>query len=327
MSLTINTRLFVITSGLAWLLSMYIVLTKTTLQPRLFITTCGEIFQNVSEHIHINPSGMVSFIVLLTVAIGLSLSFIQFMRFLLAHPLHQKFDKKKQMPKNVRFLVEKHNIQYEIVLIGQSKRFAYTIGFLRPKIVISKSFYNRLTKEQLEAVILHELYHAKNYHVLWLLMSRLISALFFFVPLISYLSKQLKTEFELAADAFVVSTQNTRTHVSRALALNLQYADTELPHFAAAPIEKRVASLLGKKHTFEKIGIKSLLLSIVSLALMIGIAFSQPVQVDAALFTQAGEVCKVDEECQTTDCANQEIFSTHNFTPLLPASFQHLSAS
>jgi len=154
-----------------------------------------------------------------------------------------------------------------------------------------------------------------------LLLSKLVSSFFFFIPLVEYLARQLKTEFELAADAFVVEKQKTKDHLCDSLALNLQYAGGVIPHFATSPIEKRVESLVSNKYSLERISLKQLSISLLSLGLMLGVAVIQPSQVVADFTLESNAICQVGEECLTTDCTNNKSHKTHNFTPLVPASF------
>lgn len=313
--------IFVVVSSAIFLLGAYLLATKTSLHPQFFITACGEILKDVGEHIHFNPDGVVSSLVLLITSIGASLSLWRLVRFLMGHRRLHQLKTVGQIPEKLQRVINKHNLDEKtVLLIGGDQLTAYTIGLFKPRIVVSQSLAQKLTNEQLEAVILHELYHLQNRHVLWLLFSRLISSLFFFIPLIEFLARQLKTEFELAADAFVVKKQKTKDHLCDSLALNLQYAGDVVPHFSTSPIERRVESLVDNKFSFERMGIKTLSVSIFSLILMLGIAIVQPSQVTAGSAFETGRVCSEDERCQTTDCTGQESKNLHNFTSTVPAS-------
>lgn len=314
--------IFTIVSGLVFILGMYLLAVKTSLHPKFFIAACGEVLKNISQHVHFNPNGVISSLVLFIASIGASLFLWRLIRFSVDHIwLHQlkTFD---QIPEKLRRIINKHDIDEKtVLLIGGDQLSAYTIGLFKPQIVVSKSLVRKLTHKQLEAVMLHEIYHLRSHHVLWLLLSRLMSSLLFFVPLIDHLAKQLQAEFELAADTFVVKKQKTRDHLCDSLALNLQYAGDEFPHFSTSPIERRVESLIGNKLSFERIGIKPLAVSIFSLVLMLSMAFLQPNRVSANSDLPTGGVCSESERCQTTDCSGFESEESHNFTPVVPASF------
>lgn len=318
---------FVAISSLVFALGAYLLITKTTLHPQLFITACGEVLKNIQEHVHFNPDGVLSSLILFITTISVSLALFQLIKFVVSHRRLHRFQAVETLPDNLKETMSKHDLsQTAVVVVRNNKLTAYTIGLFKPKIIVSSALIAKSSHEQLEAVVLHELHHLRSRHLLWLLLSKLISSLFFFIPLVEYLAQQLKTEFELAADAFVVEKQKTRDHLCGSLALNIQYAGGVIPHFATSPIEKRVESLVSNKVSLEKIGIKQLSISLLSLSLMLGVAIIQPSQVIADFTPETTAVCRVDEECQTTDCTNNQTQSTHNFTSLAPVSFSFTSS-
>lgn len=319
---------FVATSSLVFALGAYLLVTKTTLHPQFFVTTCGEVLKNIQEHVHFNPDGVLSSLILFVAFIGVSLALIQLVRFFVSHRRLHQFQAVESLPDNLKKIMIKHDIpQSAVSVVKNNKLTAYTIGLFKPKIIVSNALAMKLSRNQLEAVVLHELYHLRSRHLLWLLLSRLVSSLFFFVPLVEYLARELRTEFELTADAFVVKKQKTNDHLCGSLALNIQYAGGVIPHFATSPIEKRVESLVGNRISLDRIGVKPLILSVCSLALMLGTAFGQPNQVAANFAFESGGVCSIEEGCQTTDCSGHETQDSHNFTPLVPASFSFTSSN
>lgn len=319
--------IFVVVSSTILLLGAYLLATKTSLHPQLFITACGEVLKDIQEHVHFNPDGALSSLILFITAISVSLALFRLVKFIVSHRRLHKFQVEEAPTNNLREIINKHNLSSDSVLIVKNTKLtAYTIGFFKPKIIVSKALAMKLSQDQLEAVVLHELYHLRSRHLFWLLLSKLVSSLFFFIPLVEHLAQQLRTEFELAADAFVVEKQKTRDHLCGSLALNIQYAGGVIPHFATSPIEKRVESLVGNRHSFELIGIKPSVVSTFSLALMLGMAFVQPNQVVANFAFEPGGVCSVAEGCQTTDCSGHDTDNSHNFTPHVSASFPSSSS-
>jgi Zn-dependent protease with chaperone function len=318
---------FTALSAFVFLLGIYVLTTKSTLHPQFFITACGEVLKNVREHVHFNPDGLLSSFILLTTAMGISLTVVQTIRFILSHRrLSSRLGKTEKLPGKLSHIIQRQHLQSIPLSVVGGRPTAYTIGLLRPRIVVSLSLIQKTSDKQLEAIILHEFYHLKNRHLLWLLISRLVSSLFFFIPLIEYLAQQLKTEFELTADSFVVSKQKTRDHLCGSLALNLQYAGGVIPHFATSPIEKRVESLLSHKVVFDKIGIIPFSLSLFSIALMIGLALARPNQIVAGFHNDSEAICKVGEKCQNKDCSDQISKESSSFSSSMPASFS-LSSS
>ncbi|KKQ93180.1 MAG: Transcriptional repressor, CopY family, partial [Candidatus Levybacteria bacterium GW2011_GWA1_39_11] len=205
-------------------LGAYLLITKTTLHPQLFITACGEVLKNIQEHVHFNPDGVLSSLILFVTTISVSLALFQLIKFVVSHRRLHRFQAEETLPDNLKTIVSKHDLSQTAVVVDRNNKLtAYTIGLFKPKIIVSSALIAKLSHEQLEAVVLHELHHLRSRHLLWLLLSKLISSLFFFIPLVEYLAQQLKTEFELAADAFVVEKQKTRDHLCGSLALNIQY--------------------------------------------------------------------------------------------------------
>jgi beta-lactamase regulating signal transducer with metallopeptidase domain len=318
---------FIITSGSVFILGTYLLTTKTSLHPQFIITACGEIVRNIKGHIHFNPDGIVTSLIISVAAVGLGLSLTRLVRFITSHHKLVSLQTIKVLPDNLEWVMKRHQMpRNSIIVVTSHLLTAYTIGIFKPRVVISISLINITTRKQLEAVILHELYHIYSRHTLWLLLSRIISSLFFFVPLIEHLAQEIKIEFELAADAFVVKKQHTRDHVCSALALNLQYVDDTTPHFAASPIETRVESLIHKKVVLGKISLRPLSMSLISVSLMAGIAVTKPNQAVSGFTPVPDAFCQVGEVCQTTDCDNHQSNKVPNHTPLVPASYS-LSSS
>lgn len=318
---------FVVLSSLVFSLGAYVLTNKTTFRLQFFISSCGEALKNITDHVHINPEGLLSFSILLIAIIGISLTIIQVTRFIFSHKrLSGKIRDSAKLPDKLSRVMRGLHLQEISVSVVGGKPTAYTIGLFQPQIVISRSLIQKASSKQLEAVVLHEFYHFKNHHLLWLLISRLVSSLFFFIPLIEYLAQQLKTEFELTADSYVVSKQKTRDHLCGSLMLNLQYARGVIPHFATSPIEKRVESLLFHNVSFDKISTARFSFSLLSIALMIGVAMIQPAQIAAGLHNDSEAVCRVGEECINKDCSDVSNTDSLIFSSSAPVSFS-LSSS
>lgn len=305
---TILLTSFIIISGLIFLTGTYLVKIVASSPFQFFITFCGEVFKDIRKHTHINPGGVTSSLILSATIIGVSLAIMQVVKFALSHQqLSKKHWDKVHRSQKLNWIIRRHKMQHVVFTISDEDELtAYTTGLIRPRIVVSRSLIRQVNRSQLEAIILHEFYHVQNRHVWWLLLTRATSALLFFVPLIGYLAQQLKTEFELAADSFVVQKQKTRHHICSSLALNLKYANSVMPHFAASPIEQRVESLITKKSVPEKVRKSQLGISLLSIGFMIGLIFIQPDQATATFSNQISVVCLVEEGCQTADCVNHQ---------------------
>lgn len=122
------------------------------------------------------------------------------------------------IPKKLNIILERNNVNKDsLVIVKDEKEYALTIDWFSPKIVISSNLIARLSRKQLEAVILHEYYHLKNYHPLLLITSEILSSSLLFLPILRDLTRKLRTVLEQEADKFVSSQQKTVKHLNLAL--------------------------------------------------------------------------------------------------------------
>jgi len=314
-------------SLLTFSLGTFILLTRGSLQPSSFLIICFEVVKNVQEHIHINPQGMIGTFIVATISISMFLVLLRFIIFLISYRQlnTQKSTAIENYKSKLDKLLVKHDIQQDVIRILESDKLtAYTFGIFRPKIIISNLLLEKLTTEQLEAVILHELSHIKNKHTLMLITTQTISSFLFFIPIVKYLYTQLKVEFEITADAYVESIQKTNTYLRQAIVLKLEYKKNSFTYFSSSPIETRVEYLINKRFSLERIGFWQLSLSIVSLLLMLGMATNNPKQVFAQHPAQENSVCKSATTCYPSDCPENSLVQQDTFTIFIPASFQTL---
>lgn len=95
-----------------------------------------------------------------------------------------------------------------------------TIGFIKPVILIPIASVNKLSADQLEAIILHELSHIKRNDYLINLFISIFETVLFFNPFVVLLSRILKRERENCCDDFVIQYQYDRhTYASALLCL------------------------------------------------------------------------------------------------------------
>lgn len=89
----------------------------------------------------------------------------------------------------------------DIVVTDDHQLYAYCVGLLRPRIVISRRASDTLGGPELCAVLAHEVHHARNRDPLRLMLARVLRDGLFFLPPISRLYKRLEEDLELRADA------------------------------------------------------------------------------------------------------------------------------
>ena len=100
-------------------------------------------------------------------------------------------------------------ISAELYLIDKAKPVAFTLG---KKVFVSVGMFELLSKKELEAVLLHELYHVKS-RASWGKFSTGFVKLF--SPIAWFSASSVEREEE-CADAFAVKIQNTKQFVNSA---------------------------------------------------------------------------------------------------------------
>lgn len=118
----------------------------------------------------------------------------------------------------------------------------YVFGALRPVVLIPASALLRLTPEQLEAVIEHELAHIRRHDYAVNVVQTLIEGLLFYHPAVWWLSARIRHERELCCDEAAVALCGDRVVYSRAL-LELEQVRGE---FALAATGGRLSDRIGR---------------------------------------------------------------------------------
>jgi len=120
-----------------------------------------------------------------------------------------------------------------------------TFGFLRPVIILPVSLVNRISLEQAETLILHELTHIRSNDFLlnWFLVA--IETIFFFNPFVSRLCKNIRFEREKYCDVSVMAFRYSP----------LLYAQTLLQAAQMKPMAAgfQLAAIQHKKQLLQRI--------------------------------------------------------------------------
>lgn len=129
-----------------------------------------------------------------------------------------------------------------VCLAGDSDS-AFCSGALRPTIFVGEGLADRLGAEELDAVLLHELDHARRHEPFRRAVRQAAADLFFFAPIVRWWAHRRSVLVELAADRAALERVGPR-----ALAAALWTLDGSIPSGIAAFVGSaglRVAQLLG----------------------------------------------------------------------------------
>ncbi|MEK9198454.1 M56 family metallopeptidase [Ureibacillus sp. 179-F W5.1 NHS] len=119
-------------------------------------------------------------------------------------------------------LTNDFNLMYQkerddIVVISHPVPLAITMGFIKPKIVISTGVINLLTEEELRSVISHEFYHYRNRDPLKVFLISLCASTMWYIPILQWFTQQYRIIQEILADDYAIKRQNTPVYLSSAL--------------------------------------------------------------------------------------------------------------
>ncbi|APJ25572.1 MULTISPECIES: BlaR1 family beta-lactam sensor/signal transducer [unclassified Bacillus (in: firmicutes)] len=130
-----------------------------------------------------------------------------------------KIKKSLQMVNNKELLTLFRTCKEEIrfhqkVILGCSPliKSPITFGVVRPYIILPKDI-SMFSADEMKCVLLHELYHCKRKDMLinyFLCLSKIV---YWFNPLVWYLSKEAKTEMEISCDFAVLKTLDKKLHL------------------------------------------------------------------------------------------------------------------
>lgn len=97
------------------------------------------------------------------------------------------------------------------------------IGWLKPVILIPVGLVNRLSPEQVEAVIAHELAHIRRRDYIVNCLQYLLEVFFFFNPFLLWLSNKIREEREHCCDDLAMQTRHRKKDYVQALIICSEY--------------------------------------------------------------------------------------------------------
>jgi Zn-dependent protease with chaperone function len=157
------------------------------------------------------------------------------------------------------------------IYLSDMAETAQTSGFFKPFILIPVSLVTRLSPQQIEAILIHELFHIRRTdYVINILMS-FFRRFFFFNPFAQLFNAALERERELACDDSVIAMGYPAVQYAEALFCLEKFRQMQTGFYLAANGNKpwllmeRICRLLGKpnfkRNQFNPIVILSLVIS------------------------------------------------------------------
>jgi bla regulator protein BlaR1 len=103
------------------------------------------------------------------------------------------------------------------VLVSHIATSPYTVGFLKPIILLPLASINHLSTQQMEAILLHELAHIRRHDYLVNIVLQVVEISLFFNPFMRLLLKQARLERENSCDDWVLQFRYNPADYARAL--------------------------------------------------------------------------------------------------------------
>jgi len=186
------------------------------------------------------------------------------------------------IPENIRPIIERLDIQKDIVIFSDRKPMAFCFGFFNTKIYLSTKLIEIVTPLELHTILLHERHHLKKRDNLLLLWVGLLESMLPFIPILKDLAQNLRIQLEIEADRAAIDThQSQKTIISilrKLLIFEYPAAYAMLPRMVAHDtLKARIEVLVGKRQPHSQFSMLNILISIISLSVLF-LLFFKPIQ-------------------------------------------------
>jgi bla regulator protein BlaR1 len=139
----------------------------------------------------------------------------------------------------LQHLQHKMKMQKVQLLISPQATAPFTLGWLRPVILLPPGIFTELSANQLEAILVHELAHIKRHDYLFNIMQSVIEVFLFFNPTYWYLASVLEKEREQACDQITINILHQPVVYARALTRLAETSHKTSSDIAVAAIGKQ----------------------------------------------------------------------------------------
>lgn len=191
-----------------------------------------------------------------------------------------------------------------VYVLATRRPAAYTAGFFRPAVFVSRMILDTLDDEELESLIMHEAAHIVRRDIFYLWFAATLRDLTFFLPISHWLARRFLCEKERAADMFALSLTKDPVTLAAAIVkvsrMGKSMAPAYLPAFSDInSVESRVKRLLGVEYK-PKYSARSLIASVaVSLIIVMSIT-RVAVALPRASHPSTAAGCNAMQECHVS---------------------------
>ena len=109
-----------------------------------------------------------------------------------------------------------------------------TVGVWRPLILFPLGMINRLSPEEVDAILRHELAHLRRRDHLWQALQQFVITLFFYHPLVYWLGRQLDREREFACDDLAAGSASRKIYARALLRVAAHSLHPKIPFTVSA---------------------------------------------------------------------------------------------
>ncbi len=167
-----------------------------------------------------------------------NISYVYYLRSKLNFPVEEYWEN------TLKTLANKLNINKPISILESALvRAPVVIGHLKPIILFPIGAINRLSAEEVESIIAHELAHIKRNDYLVNIMLNITESIFYFHPAMWWLSSQIKSEREHCCDDMAIDTLGNPFNYAKSL-VAVQEMAYYSPQLAMAFASKEKSSQL-----------------------------------------------------------------------------------
>lgn len=169
------------------------------------------------------------------------------------------------------------NVKEEIIVLSHPTPIALTMGFIKPKIILTTGLINLLTLDELTAVISHEQYHKEHRDPFKVFLLSLSSSMIWYIPIQQWIYEKYRVIQEVLADEFAIKEQKTSVNLGSALLKMLKLGKSgKMPFvyvsFADTSVNYRIKNILDPvNHHRLKIPLRTVCISLTIFSLICGL--------------------------------------------------------